>query len=274
MRHDAWENALFVHWPVDPAYLAARLPRGLEPDVYEGSAWVGLVLLTERGVAAHSPLLRRVVAPIDHLGANVRTYVQCAGVPGIYFFSLECSSLLASIGARLAGIPYFPALMERTVDVERPVLARSTGESGEPQAEGGPGFMFAFGSQRKGRGKQPRVSGRWRLGAPGLAGQAPPPEGWLGRAKWFTERYSVYAAFPWGAGPLLLRGDVTHPEWEVQPAVLEELEAEPLLAAAGFPGVAARAAEPHVCFSRGVGPVEFWMLEPPAGRRPACLACR
>ncbi|CAE7731112.1 argG, partial [Symbiodinium sp. CCMP2456] len=71
MMHDAWENALFVHWPVPPEVVANLLPRGLEPDVLEGSAWVGLVLLTERGVSAAHPLGRAIVRPIDHLGANV-----------------------------------------------------------------------------------------------------------------------------------------------------------------------------------------------------------
>lgn len=262
MKHDSWENALFVHWPVDPSYLAARLPRGLEPDVRDGSAWIGLVLLTERGVSAHTPLLRRMVTPIDHFGANVRTYVKRDGVPGIYFFSLECSSLLASLGARLAGIPYFPAHMERAVDVERPVPSArpavpSAAGCRNDSRGGSEDFVFTFASQRKGCGAQPSVSGRWRLRPSG--GER---DDWMERARWFTERYSVYAAFPLGAGPLLLRGDVTHPEWSVQPAVVEELEAEPLLAAAGFPGVCRDGSERHVCFARGVGPVEFWMLEP------------
>eukprot|EP00408_Alexandrium_pacificum_P045788 CAMPEP_0171258006 /NCGR_PEP_ID=MMETSP0790-20130122/54150_1 /TAXON_ID=2925 /ORGANISM="Alexandrium catenella, Strain OF101" /LENGTH=281 /DNA_ID=CAMNT_0011726157 /DNA_START=24 /DNA_END=870 /DNA_ORIENTATION=- len=280
MKHDAWENALFVHWPVDPAFLAAHLPQGLEPDIHEGQAWVGLVLLTERGVLR---IGRKLVPPIDHIGANVRTYVRRGDVPGIFFWSLECSSVLASIGARLAGIPYFPATMRRTVDVERPVSVpgargssdgclqpqrgtcegAAAGGAGDSNQQAGDGFVFDFASQRSGlRARRPTVSARWRLAAE--AESAEERDVFHARARWFVERYSVYAAWPWGRGPVLLRGDVQHPSWTVQPAVLEKLEAAPLLEAAGLQGVCdgPEAQKPHVCFSRGAGPVEFWMLEP------------
>lgn len=95
----------------------------------------------------------------------------------------------------------------------------------------------------------------------------------LTRARWFIERYSVYAAWPWGRGPLLLRGDVEHPTWPLQSATLDELNADTLFEAAGFskselsPTCSKNSESgletPHVCFSRGVGPVDFWMLEPP-----------
>jgi len=286
MRHDSWENALFVHWPVDPACLAALLPAGLEPDVLDGCAWVGLVLLTERGVSAYHSVGRLAVPPIDHYGANVRTYVRHNGVPGIFFFSLECSSAVASLGARLAGIPYFPARMRRTVDVERPV-ARPAGAPSpgcaagcggaarlRPRApEGGngcaeDGFVFEFASTRSGwRQETPGVAARWRLAGPEAAdGAAGLDDGgkdtFATRATWFLERYSVYAAWPWGRGPVLLRGDVQHPPWAVQRVVVEDLDADSLFAAAGLAGARDVEAAPHACFSRGVGPVDFWMLEP------------
>ncbi len=31
-----------AHWSVDPAVVAARLPRGLELDTRDGQAWVGV----------------------------------------------------------------------------------------------------------------------------------------------------------------------------------------------------------------------------------------
>lgn len=279
MRHDAWENALFVHWPVDPAVVAARLPRGLEPDIMEGTAWVGLVLLTERGVSAYHPVGRWLMPPLDHLGANVRTYVKHNGVPGIFFWSLECSSMLATIGARAAGIPYFPAQMWRAVDVMRPVtkllalasqprtLDGASGCFGGLLRTGGHnvqanGEVFEFRSSRS-LGGRPSVSARWTLKRQGhsVQGSAAEAEKFRARAAWLTERYSVYAAWPWGRGPLLLRGDVQHPSWPLDAVDLQALDAKELLAAAGLEGVAG-AADPHVCFSRGVGPVDFWMLEP------------
>ena len=38
----------------------------------DGTGWIGLVLLTERGVSSSHPLGRMLVPPIDHLGANIR----------------------------------------------------------------------------------------------------------------------------------------------------------------------------------------------------------
>eukprot|EP00932_Pfiesteria_piscicida_P004613 SRR837773.1452.p2 GENE.SRR837773.1452~~SRR837773.1452.p2 ORF type:complete len:242 (-),score=33.46 SRR837773.1452:42-689(-) len=175
----------------------------------DGFAWIGLVLLTERGVSAYHPLGRRLLKPLDHLGANVRTYVKHNGVPGIFFWSLECSSMLASIGARAAGIPYFPARMWRSVDVDRPVtgalapsawagtlrpgsagcsagLLRTSGESVKAD-----GDTFEFRSGRALSGS-PSVSARWKLRQP-----AGDQTEFLRRAAWFVERYSVYAAWPW-----------------------------------------------------------------------------
>eukprot|EP00435_Cladocopium_sp_Y103_P071652 s935_g38.t1 len=275
MMHDAWENALFVHWPVPPERLAEMLPRrGLEPDIMDGSAWVGLVLLTERGVSSSHPLGRVLVPPIDHLGANIRdfsalegsdfigcryleqgTYVRRSGVPGIFFWSLECSSTLASIGARAAGIPYFPASMSRSVDFE-PFAKNKNVDMQKAE----PGFTFEFSSTRCGMFSTPRVSARWHLQSGNASehdGLCDTENNFTRRARWFVERYSVYAAWPWGKGPLLLRGDVQHPQWPLQRAVIESLDASELLQAAGWTELASgQNLAPHVCFSRGVGPVE------------------
>eukprot|EP00931_Biecheleriopsis_adriatica_P040321 TRINITY_DN23104_c0_g1_i1.p1 TRINITY_DN23104_c0_g1~~TRINITY_DN23104_c0_g1_i1.p1 ORF type:complete len:308 (-),score=55.39 TRINITY_DN23104_c0_g1_i1:61-945(-) len=273
MMHDAWENALFVHWPVEPAIVAKMLPGGLEPDIMDGSAWVGLVLLTERGVSSSHPWGRVVVPPIDHFGANVRTYVLHNGVPGIFFWSLECSSILASLGARMAGIPYFPASMERRVDAEPFAKGAETGRDEDTSLSSSaagvpaigpatPDFIFDFSSTRSGIFRKPAVAARWQL----KSGDSQHAEDFGRRARWFVERYSVYAAWPLGRGPVLLRGDVTHPPWPVQSASLEFLDASELLSAAGLHELAdlhhKDVIKPHVCFSRGVGPVEFWMLEP------------
>ena len=38
-----WSSIVWCHWPVPPEAVAARLPAGLEPDLHDGAAWVGLV---------------------------------------------------------------------------------------------------------------------------------------------------------------------------------------------------------------------------------------
>ena len=120
MVHSSWEDALFLHWEVGANELQELLPAGLEPDLWDGKAYVGLVLLTERGI--HPALFPRLSAKwlsITHLAANVRTYVRPKGdphaTPGVYFFSLDASSWPASAGASiLFGLPYHPACMDRT----------------------------------------------------------------------------------------------------------------------------------------------------------------
>src|SRR5438034_5652573 len=37
-----WEDLVFLHWPMDPDDLRARLPRGLSLDTYRGDAWVSI----------------------------------------------------------------------------------------------------------------------------------------------------------------------------------------------------------------------------------------
>lgn len=268
MRHDKWENALFVHWPVDPEVIEKLLPKDLVPDVLDGMAWVGLVLLTERGVSSHLEMVRRMHC-IDHLGANVRTYVRRreghgvggSGDPGIYFFSLECSSIPAALGARVAGIPYFISDMTRSITQGNGWISTNTDPA---DLDGNQPARCTFSSCRAScwpfsRGT-PDVQAKWHVKAPADASQSLPEEFEV-RARWFVERYSVYAAFPLGKGPITLRGDVTHPKWPLQEVELEELDAVTLLVAAGLPATIL-SEEPHVCFSPGVGPVEFWMLEP------------
>lgn len=49
----------------------------------------------------------------------MRTYVHCNGVPGVYFFSLDASSPLASMLGRFAsGLPYHAAAIDLAQDGE------------------------------------------------------------------------------------------------------------------------------------------------------------
>jgi uncharacterized protein len=38
-----WERLTFLHWQFDPADVERLLPAGLQADLCEGAAWVGLV---------------------------------------------------------------------------------------------------------------------------------------------------------------------------------------------------------------------------------------
>ena len=38
-----WNDLLFAHWPVPAAQIDRLLPSGLVVDIFDGSAWVGVV---------------------------------------------------------------------------------------------------------------------------------------------------------------------------------------------------------------------------------------
>src|SRR5687768_15285824 len=105
-----WRDLLFLHWPMPPGSIRALVPPALELDLFEGGSWVTLIpfeVAESRPVGIPGALADRF------LEVNLRTYVRGPdGEPGIYFWSLEASSLLAVTGARLLyGLPYFPAHM-------------------------------------------------------------------------------------------------------------------------------------------------------------------
>ena len=118
MVHDQWANVLFLHWRVpkelEPLLLSANdfLILDRTPD---GSAWIGLILLTEENVGL--PVLRSACTTITHHGVNVRTYVKATSdnetTRGILFSSLECNDRFAALGANFFGMPYKVADMER-----------------------------------------------------------------------------------------------------------------------------------------------------------------
>ena len=105
-----WNDLAFLHWRVDAKKIQALLPEGLELEMFDGSAWLGVVpFRMERTRARWFPPI-----PSAHTfpELNVRTYVRCAGKSGVWFFSLDAASRLAVEGARvLFGLPYFSARM-------------------------------------------------------------------------------------------------------------------------------------------------------------------
>jgi len=103
-----WRRLLFLHWPVPVAALAPLVPERLSIDLYQGIAYLTVVPFAMQAVRPRGFPSR---AGIHLLETNVRTYVHLNGRdPGVYFFSLDASSLLAVAGARiLTGLPYFLA---------------------------------------------------------------------------------------------------------------------------------------------------------------------
>ncbi len=103
-----WEDLLFAHWRAPADQLRALLPGGLELDLYEDEAWIGVVPFRVSGLRARGlPPLPFVSSFVE---LNTRTYVTAGGKPGIWFFSLDASSELAVEAARFGyKLPYFRA---------------------------------------------------------------------------------------------------------------------------------------------------------------------
>ncbi len=112
LMFQTWTDLLFAHWEVEPEAIQRTLPAGLTVDTHEGRAYVGVVPFHMRNIR---PVSLPPLPWISYfLELNVRTYVHDArGVPGVWFYSLDCSQPLAVWLARMQfGLPYFHASMK------------------------------------------------------------------------------------------------------------------------------------------------------------------
>ena len=210
LQGQSWIDLLFAHWRVPAEALGRVMPPQLPPDARDGSGWLGMTPFRVDGFRVHGLPPPPLVSSFCEL--NVRTYVTVNGKPGIYFFSLDAASWAAVVGARRGyRLPYFRARMSMESSGDR-VRYRS-----ERISRDGPPAAFA-GS----------------YGPTGPAGDY--PDGSLDR--WLTERYCLYVLDSRGR---ILRADIHHPPWPLQPAAAEiemntmasplgiELEGDPLL---------------------------------------------
>jgi hypothetical protein len=217
-----WRDLLFVHQPISVGRLRPLVPDRLAIDTFEGEAWLTLIpfrVLASRPVGVPRPL------GMDFLEVNLRTYVRSpAGEPGIYFFSLEASSLLSVVGARLGyALPYFPAAMSTRTDGDGTIHYRSIRRIGHPAA----------------------LQVAWRPG-PTLGTAAP---GSLDH--FLIERYVLFAA----RGRRLLRARVRHAPYPLCGVSVESVR-ESLFSAAGLPPLTAPVERAHHC--PGVDVEIFW----------------
>lgn len=110
MEH-RWLSLSFIHWPFEPAEVQRMLPRRLEVDTFGGAAWIGLVpFKLEVRLPPSVPAVPHLSTTLE---VNARTYVRGPdGRRGIWFFSLDASSLTTVLTARAwYRIPYMWARM-------------------------------------------------------------------------------------------------------------------------------------------------------------------
>ena len=214
VMHQRWEHLLFLHWTVEPDLIQRTLPPGLHADTFAGDAWLGIVPFAMRAVR---PAGLPAVGPISNfLELNVRTYVHDdRGVPGVWFYSLDCNQSLAVLIARIFfGLPYQQAKMRADF-----------------------GSVIDYRSTRRGTSEESRFV--WR---PEGAGRISAP----GSLEFFLlERYHLYSC----RSGQLFRGTVAHPPYEFRAAQIEEFSVFPATLA-GFGNLAP---EPrHTCSADGV----------------------
>jgi uncharacterized protein len=228
-----WRDLLFLHWPMPAGALRALIPSQLDLDLFEGTAYVGLVPFTMTGVRPVG------VPPVPGLSSfhetNVRTYVRLGTRdPGVWFFSLDAANRVAvALARRWYHLPYYHSRMF----LEREAAARPD----DPRP-----LLYA-GVRRR---PDPRPASYLIRAVPtGPVGSAG-----LGTLEHFlVERYLLYAL----ADDRLYRGQVHHHPYPLQSAVVLSLD-ESLLAAADIP----RPDRPPLAhFARGVD-VKVYAIQP------------
>lgn len=199
-----WDRLLFSHWVVPEAVLRPLVHPRLTLDTFEGRCFVGLVPFTMRQVRPFDGLPRPPTAT-TFAEINLRTYVHLDGrEPGVWFLSLEATSTLAVLAARvLWRLPYFRASVQSTDD----------------------GQHITWRSRR--RWPRPKPADLTVSYTVGEVVPQPQP----GSLAWFlAERYQLYAA----KGGRLLRGRVHHTPYVLHRAEVSKMDPG-ILRAAGLP---------------------------------------
>jgi uncharacterized protein len=180
-----WEDLLFAHWRVPADTLRSLVPRELEIDEFDGSAYVSMTPFHLTNLRPR--FLPAIPGASGFLEMNFRTYVRVGDKPGIWFFSLDAANRLAVAAARLTyRLPYRNARMR---------MRRSDG-------------WIHYESRREGAAPAEFVA-RYR----GVGEAWSPVAGTI--EHFLTERYALYAML---GGGVLLRGEIHHPPWTVQRA--------------------------------------------------------
>jgi uncharacterized protein len=219
--YQRWRDLLFVHWAVPLGALRPLVPSELEIDLFAGQAYVSLIPFS---IVESRPARAPRALATSFLETNLRTYVRAAdGEAGIYFFSLDASSLLAVAAARLLyGLPYFPARMS---------IRRE-------------GSRIEYMSRRRGA-PNARLRVAWSVG------DALGPAAACTRDYFLIERYNLYVA----RRDRLFRGRVHHRPYPLSRVTLESMS-ETLLSAAGL---AAPTGASCSHYSPGVDVDIFWL---------------
>lgn len=202
--------------------MRSLVPVGMELDLFQERAWIGVVPFKMNHVRPRFTFSVPVMS--FFLELNVRTYVKVNGVPGVYFFSLDCSNALAVESARIwFHLPYYFAEM------------RSFNKDG----------WTNFKSVRcDRRGKVAQLAVRYRPNSDPYRSESGSLEHFL------TERYCLYTT----CGDEVIRGHVHHEPWNLQ-TVDSEIHINTMLQPLGINATSEQ--EPIVHYSKEMLTVEW-----------------
>jgi uncharacterized protein YqjF (DUF2071 family) len=222
--HQTWGKLLFMHWRIDERRIRPLIPERLEIDTFDGSAWIAIAPFTMWDIRAFPPFIPPLPGLSSMHELNVRTYVHFDGVPGVWFFSLDCNSAVAVLGARtFFYLPYYNAEIElqqagHTIDYR---LRRTD----EPAAE---------------------FAASWKVGEALPCSQAGSLEFFL------TERYCLYSEHD----REIYRARIHHKPWPLKAASLTSFRST-MIESHGLP---TPAGEPLLHYAEEIS-VNIWPLE-------------
>ncbi|MBT2644060.1 DUF2071 domain-containing protein [Bacillus sp. ISL-41] len=183
-----WHHTLFVHWPVPAASLREHVPKELEVDTFDGSAWIGIVPFQVKNT--RGKFTPAIPFFSYYLEVNVRTYVKYGPRTGVYFFSLDADHLLAVLGAKaIFGLNYKQANISFQEKKHFEMSSRRV--------------QAAVGNAKMELRYVPET--QVFFASPGTL------------EHWLTERYCLWTK----RGSKLIRGDIHHTKWELQRAQAE-----------------------------------------------------
>ena len=220
-----WKHLTFMHWKVDPQLLQKHIPEGLEIDLYDGEAYIGVIPFTMEKVR---PRGLPWVPFISTFGEyNIRAYVTKDGIPGVFFLTLDAQSRVTCFHApRSYGLQYRYAKAKVQVQTEE---------------------CYSWSSRRK-------EGGESLIGTTNSSGSM--EQAVQGSLEYFLfERYSLYTSHK----GVLHRAYTHHLPWKYCAAHVE-VETNTLLESYNL-GIDHPLQPEHIHMSAGVH-VQTWNIEP------------
>ncbi|HEU5256404.1 MAG TPA: DUF2071 domain-containing protein [Vicinamibacterales bacterium] len=209
-----WTDLLLASWPVAAEQVRPLVPGGLDIDTFDNTAWLSIVPFN--AVDMHFRDLPPIPGQADFCELNLRTYVRMGDVRAVFFLSLDCPGKLADlIGAHLFDLPFKEARMQ--------ITPAGSGYHVDCQRLPADGVSPAFVADYAPTGSA-----------------ATPAAGTL--EDFLTSRFTLFVGERSGR---LLRADIAHEPWMVQPATLSiEMNTFPHTA-----GLTLAGASPHALFA-------------------------